>query len=1007
MGKGYYIISITILFAIFSIEISCSKTTTNNPKGKKVQEKKKIQTNSPSLFYCKNQFSNSPPSLKNIPKNISSNDLFIKHQIINMENFFPLKHDVFLFKMMKINHLILLISWMTGNKTCQIDSFHHWNIERIKKLAPLITQNDLIALSQNDPNLCHFLGMIYNFLDPKIFANIPSDFHFNPSYSSQKLSSSSSNLENGNFKSCLVQIASSARLLNPHLDIEEFPMIFHSILADNLAQTISELSLKIGGNNGNDDLSFMIDPINHNKLIVTKVSINDKINSSLNSLPFKIGISPLLLRYFRNNPIGKFFIIKNEIEIYIPIKIVLDKSQTNEYECSISPSLSKYIKIGSVITIKSQNIGDCESITTSPIKIDNSFFNENENNKSQNQDGNQDDKDENNFPFVFVGMPMENNKSKDENQDENENGKDENERSNVIVTNLSSFKDSNASPYPVCKKTEKNIKFLTGPAKYSISKVIGLDDIFKSVINPILSALAFRKNGKRAPMGFILDGPDNVDFFQYLKEIFSILPGNIKVIDIWDESNNPTLKEGESQKIIYYFSPKSCQGSEGDSSILCDESIWLDMFSREKDSPFIILTPLSFVSIIPEWMLNNPDYFASKLELNLPTLEARKLILTHRNLPNQNEIADQLKGFSTPVIHDICIKAIRENQTDLESFLKLIKSSIEIDGDNDNDKQIQSSTSPSSSLFKSLESKNLKFKLDWSDIQGLDSIKKDLQESIFDPYNYPHLALRFNVVPSKGVLFYGPPGCGKTMIAKALSKKSGLAFHSVTISELLDASTGGPAENIRYEFEKARKSSPSILFIDEFEVLAPSRTNNKECSSSPSNPEAITTLLAEMDGAQSENSTVIVIAATNRPDTIDSAILRPGRFDQHIYISPPDANGRREILKHELLKMNNKIFPSPLNNKIKGIHLEELWEIADGLVNRSAADIKNIVKDAAEIAIKRFMKKHDIRTEKEKKPVIIMKDIIEAASRSRKSISVEDARYYENYNASRKSKVSP
>merc|ERR1719267_326036 len=188
----------------------------------------------------------------------------------------------------------------------------------------------------------------------------------------------------------------------------------------------------------------------------------------------------------------------------------------------------------------------------------------------------------------------------------------------------------------------------------------------------------------------------------------------------------------------------------------------------------------------------------------------------------------------------------------------------------------------------------------WDDIGGLQSVKRDLQELVQYPVEHPEKFLKFGMNPSKGVLFYGPPGFGKTLLAKAIANECQANFISIKGPELLTMWFGESEANVRELFEKARGSAPCVLFFDELDSIAGQRGNSQGDAGGAAD-RVINQILTEIDGVGSKKN-VFVIGATNRPDIIDPALMRPGRLDQLIYIPMPDLESRLSILKATLRK---------------------------------------------------------------------------------------------------------
>ncbi|CAE6457963.1 unnamed protein product [Rhizoctonia solani] len=187
----------------------------------------------------------------------------------------------------------------------------------------------------------------------------------------------------------------------------------------------------------------------------------------------------------------------------------------------------------------------------------------------------------------------------------------------------------------------------------------------------------------------------------------------------------------------------------------------------------------------------------------------------------------------------------------------------------------------------------------WADVGGQSDVQARLRESVEWPLRHPEAFKRLGVRPPAGVLLYGPPGCSKTLIARALATESGVNFLSVKGPELLNKYVGESERAVRDMFTKARSAAPSIIFFDEIDALATAR----DTDSGRAHEGVLTSLLTEMDGVQ-ELVGVTVVAATNRPDVLDSALMRPGRLDKLLYVGPPDRAGRKEILAIRTRRMS-------------------------------------------------------------------------------------------------------
>jgi transitional endoplasmic reticulum ATPase len=238
----------------------------------------------------------------------------------------------------------------------------------------------------------------------------------------------------------------------------------------------------------------------------------------------------------------------------------------------------------------------------------------------------------------------------------------------------------------------------------------------------------------------------------------------------------------------------------------------------------------------------------------------------------------------------------------------------------------------------------------WSDIGGLQTIKQELQEAVEWPLKYQEIFTHADAQPPKGLLLYGPPGTGKTLMAKAAANESEANFISIKGPELLSKWVGESEKGVREVFRKARQASPCIIFFDEIDAIAPSR--GADFGDSHVTERVISQLLTELDGLEILTN-VIVIAATNRPDIIDVALLRPGRFDRILYVPPPDRDSRIQIIKIHTKK-------KPLAEDVK---FEELADHTDGY---TGADIASLSSAAVMLALREHITKYQSPEEAKK-----------------------------------------
>lgn len=284
----------------------------------------------------------------------------------------------------------------------------------------------------------------------------------------------------------------------------------------------------------------------------------------------------------------------------------------------------------------------------------------------------------------------------------------------------------------------------------------------------------------------------------------------------------------------------------------------------------------------------------------------------------------------------------------------------------------------------------------WDDIGGLENVKNELKELVQYPVEYPEKFLKFGMQPSRGVLFYGPPGCGKTLLAKAIASECQANFISIKGPELLTMWFGESEANVRDIFDKARAAAPCVLFFDELDSIAKSRGANVGDAGGAAD-RVINQILTEMDGMSAKKN-VFIIGATNRPDIIDSAILRPGRLDQLIYIPLPDEPSRKAILMASLRK-------SPVS---PDVDLGYLAKMTHGF---SGADLTEICQRACKLAIRQSIeaelahqadiKKDDLRMvvddDSDPVPEITRGHFEEAMRFARRSVTDNDIRKYEMF----------
>ncbi|OYT26992.1 MAG: AAA family ATPase [Thermofilum sp. ex4484_82] len=384
--------------------------------------------------------------------------------------------------------------------------------------------------------------------------------------------------------------------------------------------------------------------------------------------------------------------------------------------------------------------------------------------------------------------------------------------------------------------------------------------------------------------------------------------------------------------------------------------------------------------------LRRPGRFDREIEIGVPDRQGRyEILLVHtRNMPladnvELRKLAEITHGFVGADLAALCreaaMKALRRILPEIDLDKDEIPSEIleRLEVRMEDFMNAFREITPTALREIEVEVPNVR----WGDVGGLEGVKQELKEAVEWPLKYPNAFKRLGIDPPKGILLYGPPGCGKTLLAKAVATESEANFVSVKGPEIFSKWVGESERAIRELFRKARQVAPSVIFIDEIDAIAPMRGIG--VGDSMVTERVVSQLLTEIDGLEKLEG-VMVIGATNRPDILDPALLRPGRFDRIVYVPPPDRKAR-----YEILKIHTKNMPLA-----EDIDLEELADITEGF---SGSDLEVLVREAGLLALR-----EDINAEK-----VYKRHFEQALKKIKPSITPEMIRYYQLWSEKSKS----
>jgi len=474
---------------------------------------------------------------------------------------------------------------------------------------------------------------------------------------------------------------------------------------------------------------------------------------------------------------------------------------------------------------------------------------------------------------------------------------------------------------------------------------------------PLLRPELFRTFSIRPPKGILLYGPPGTGKTLIARAVANTVKANFYLISgpeigskYYGESEKrlrDIFKEAEktAPSIIFVDEIDSLAPSRDNTSTEVERRIvsqLLTLMDGLSPSDKVVVIGATNRPNAVDPALRRPGRFDREIEIPAPDAPARLEILrVHtRRLPlasdvSLEEIAELTNGFVgadlAALVREATLQALKRKTQDL------------LYGMSDLDLSIAVTRSDFLAAIKEIEPSALReFRIEvpttkWEDVVGLQDVKRELMESIEWPLKYPELYTKINAELPKGILLYGPPGTGKTLIARAVASESRANFITVTSSDLLSKWVGESEKALREVFRRAKQAAPCIIFFDEIEALAPVRSAEDNHVSE----RLVSQLLTELDGLVKLNG-VVVMAATNRPELVDPALLRPGRFDKILYVPLPDLSARSAIIK---LYVNKH----PHDENIDYLRLSQLTE------GYSGADLKGVVDRAVQLAIREYV----------------------------------------------------
>ncbi|ORY52237.1 AAA-domain-containing protein [Neocallimastix californiae] len=532
-------------------------------------------------------------------------------------------------------------------------------------------------------------------------------------------------------------------------------------------------------------------------------------------------------------------------------------------------------------------------------------------------------------------------------------------RINILRIDTTDVKESNEENKSISQLTSE-INQMNINNNVKVSPLAGLENAYQSLLDIIMYPLIYpnyiKKLNVECPKGILLYGPPGVGKTTLVKTLSYNCNANLLTIN-GPEVYGPYIGDSEEKlrqifedaHILISQSKRPCilfideidalaplrENTQNHESRVVAQLLTLMDGMKQRGRLIIIGATNRPNAIDPA--LRRPGRFDREVVIDVPNEEARYRIIKEqtKEMPIDDsvdfkQLAETTNGFVGSDLCNLCREAA------FCAFNNMITNSSNNKITMADFKKALAYVEPSLKREQSLKIENLT----WDDVGGLEDVKKKIRQAVEWPLLYKDVYKRLGLNPAKGILLYGPPGCSKTTLVKIIANTSHASFFMISCASLYSSFVGDSEKLVRNVFQKARASSPAVVFIDEVDAIVGRRGIGSNGTSDSVQERILSMLLNELDGIEAISS-VLIVGATNRPDLIDAALLRSGRFDQIIYVPPPDYEGRLKILDIYTKNM-------PISKNVDLNIIAKKTELYTG------ADIQNLCREAAIIALRKL-----------------------------------------------------